>query len=323
LIDNPPEPTETKILGAAAHLCITQPILFSNTFIIAEPCCARKKDREPCENPGKFIIGGQWYCGVHVDKRRHDAVRESIESESEKAGAVLSHSREGANIWKRKGGSLVCIASSAPSRIFARWMALNQCELVRIDLPPYGKDEQRIILSPEQMDICMMMRESVVNHPAASALLKAPGPVEASVVFTSDDQLCKARPDKYCEIGSARTIPDLKTTQDASREAFEDSVFRYGYYRQSGFYREAMHGAGYSSDSSMYIAVENKEPFSTAVYRLHEDDVLSGWKELQPLVRYYRQCEESGNWPGYSEGIQDISLSQWRRRKIHAKLERV
>lgn len=64
---HPEPPTPAKILGDAAHYCILQPELFATRYIVADQCCKPKKDGKRCTNPGKACIGGEWFCGVHLE----------------------------------------------------------------------------------------------------------------------------------------------------------------------------------------------------------------------------------------------------------------
>jgi hypothetical protein len=65
-IRNPKPSTAAQIVGDAAHLAILEPELFGTRYVVAEQCAARKRGGERCTNGGKYWVGGDWFCGVHM-----------------------------------------------------------------------------------------------------------------------------------------------------------------------------------------------------------------------------------------------------------------
>ncbi|NBW18811.1 MAG: hypothetical protein EBR82_63635 [Caulobacteraceae bacterium] len=86
----------------------------------------------------------------------------------------------------------------------------------------------KIVLSPEDADEVRRMADAVRKHPAAGFLLELPGRREASYTWTDPETglECKTRPDWHSLDG--QIVVDVKTAQDASREAFAKSWPGYG-----------------------------------------------------------------------------------------------
>lgn len=190
---------------------------------------------------------------------------------------------------------------------------------VHIKGKPLDGTIRRTILTPNDWDRAHRMRDAVLAHPAAAALLSLAGDTEVSVVWTdpATGVLCKGRPDRLC--GSEGLVVDLKTTEDASPAEFTRSIFRWGYHRQAAHYRDGLAAHGIAVEHHAIIAVEKPAPHGVAVYRLQDDAVEAGRTQLRPLLATYGWCAERGEWPGYPTEIQDISLPAWAWKSIESE----
>jgi hypothetical protein len=97
-----------------------------------------------------------------------------------------------------------------------------------------------LVVSEDQHESICRMRDSVHAHPAASELLGCGGRPELTALFDHADVdtatgevrselACKARIDYVHPGGNA--LVDLKTTRDASKDAFQRDVWNQGYLR--------------------------------------------------------------------------------------------
>lgn len=176
------------------------------------------------------------------------------------------------------------------------------------------------IISHDDYAKCLAISDAVAGHSKAWALLERADMREVSGFF--NDRLtglyCKLRADAVCS--SIGTMFDIKSTQDASRPEFERSIFKYGYHRQGAHYIDGMAVLGHKIDHYAIIAVEKEAPFCVAVYRLQNDIIDLGRKENIQLMDLWKQCEESGEWPGYPEQITDIGIPQWAVKQTEKEL---
>lgn len=120
---------------------------------------------------------------------------------------------------------------------------------------------------------------------------------------------CKARLDVFNERIS--TIVDLKTTIDASPSGFARKLYSYGYNRQAAWYLEALISHGIDARHFVIIAVEKDPPYSIGLYRLSDEAIKLSRLENEALLRKYAECLRTNNWPGYTEGIEDINIPKY------------
>ena len=157
---------------------------------------------------------------------------------------------------------------------------------------------------------------AVRAHPAASALL-SDGVAERSVFWrdAKEDVPCKARYDWHRADGG---IVDVKTTADASPEAFSRSIATFGYHISAAHYwTGAEHVLGASPAFWAFVAVEVEPPYGVACYVLDAASLRAGMTLCARAYRTYRECIESGRWPGYPETVESISAPRWALREVY------
>lgn len=98
-------------------------------------------------------------------------------------------------------------------------------------------------------------------------------------------------------------IVDLKTTVDAQPERFQRLALRYGYHAQLAWYRI---GAGDPSRDCFLISVETKPPHPVVVHHFTEAALDQGERLCRLWIERLLSCEQSGQWPGYAQGIVDF-----------------
>lgn len=180
-----------------------------------------------------------------------------------------------------------------------------------IHAPAGAAQDARTVISYGDYQVCLAVRDAVRRHPIVRDLLGQVGDNELSAVWDHAEAgvRCKLRADKVCaDLG---IVLDLKTTKDASLDAFTRSIYNFGYHRQGAFYSDGLAAHSVEVGHFLFIAVEKEPPYGVAVYRLSDEALRAGRDQLRPLLATYRHCEETGEWPGYPEHIQDIGLPRW------------
>lgn len=134
---------------------------------------------------------------------------------------------------------------------------------------------------------------------------------EMSVQWKDSDTgiLCKARLDCYNE--ELGTVVDLKTTIDASPAGFARKLYAYGYNRQAAWYLDSLRAHNEAAYHFVFIAVEKEPPYSLGLYRLSDEAIKLSRTENQALLRRYAECLRTDSWPGYTDGIEDISIPKY------------
>lgn len=168
-------------------------------------------------------------------------------------------------------------------------------------------------VTSSDMALARSMATAVRNHSAAAALL-ADGKAEQS--FWWDDlptgMRCKCRPDWY--FGS--TVVDIKTTTDASPQAFARAVATFAYHVQAAHYLAGLHGA----ERFVFVAVEKTYPHAVAVYELDADALALGRTTRDNALDVIAGCQAANVWPGYGDtAIQTLSLPKWASNPIQTE----
>lgn len=166
-----------------------------------------------------------------------------------------------------------------------------------------------IVLSADDFDRCRRTIDAVRAHPGAKTLLDG-ARTEVSL-FWKDARYgvpCKCRWDASNHDG----VIDLKTTQDASPEAFARSIANFGYHRQSAHYMSGgEHVLNATPRFFAIIAAESAEPHGVACYVLPGNAVLAGQHLMNKALVRYRDALAAGAWPGYPDTIEQITLPKW------------
>lgn len=160
------------------------------------------------------------------------------------------------------------------------------------------------------------MVASIKAHPAASALLSGPGIAEGSCWWYDErsGELCRCRPDFYRQ--DLGIIVDLKTTDDASPEAFAKSIAKCGYHRQNAMYVDGVEAVtGDYVKGFVFVVTEKSAPYCTAVYSLDTQCAELGRDQYKRLLLDLADCKIARNFPGYSDKIEALSLPAWEVRK--------
>lgn len=163
----------------------------------------------------------------------------------------------------------------------------------------------RDILLAHEYDLLMAMRDRFFTHPISkTATLGAK--VEASVFWEDPaTQLeCKARFDAL----RPDIIWDVKTAKDASAAGFGDAAKSYGYHRQAAWYMDAANAVGEYPETVGFIVCEKEQPLAMQVFVLDPQSIEIGRQLNRADITKYAQCKRTGNWPGYPETIQTLSI---------------
>ena len=172
-------------------------------------------------------------------------------------------------------------------------------------------EEGWLPVSAEDRVLCESIRESVMGHRMAALMLESAEMREQSCFWTDGDVRCKARFDGLTK----GLIIDLKTTVDASSGAFRNAVARYGYHTQAAHYCVGAHKATGEWPDYAIIAVEKKPPYACAVYTMDEEAMSVGALRRDEALSRFIKCKESGQWPGYPEAVQALSLPNWAKQE--------
>lgn len=180
----------------------------------------------------------------------------------------------------------------------------------KLGLPAGGVD-----VSPDEMAHLTGMVQAAHAHPRLSQLLQK-GRAEQSLFWRDDahDLPCKARYDWISERG---VVCDLKTTSDASADAFGRDAIKYGYPLSAAHYLEGARIADVANpDTFVLVAIEKVPPYGIGLYTLGGDVLDYGhqWRH-HAMLNIGRAIRDGAN-DGYPDHFQVLELPKWAPRPV-------
>ena len=125
---------------------------------------------------------------------------------------------------------------------------------------------------------------------------------------------CKARLDYVHKKWGM--IIDVKTTADASKTGFANSIANYGYYQQCAFYSNGWKQLTGEEAEFVFLACEKTPPYAIASYRMPEDIFYAGSQSYRRALNTYKECLENNYWPGYQETVETLDMPQWKYSQL-------
>jgi hypothetical protein len=177
------------------------------------------------------------------------------------------------------------------------------------------------ILKENEYQLVQAIADAALSDSEAAKYLCG-GASEATVLWTHDEpengglpnirMQCKGRVDKLAHAASA--IVDLKTTRDASPDAFNRQCYSLNTYAQLAMYQD-----GYAATNGgevlpvKIVAAESHAPFCVQVYSVPDELLERGRRTYRSLLMTLAACRHVNKWPGYWEGELDLDLPRWAR----------
>ncbi len=169
------------------------------------------------------------------------------------------------------------------------------------------------ILSAEQMAAIEGIGRKVAKHKSAATLLRA-GRKEHTLIWqdAATGIWIKIRPDCLCTDFDTGICLDLKSTENASAEAFVRSCVKYDYDLQAAVYLEGLRTIFGRDFDFSFLAFEKNEPYGVALYGAPEEMLKRGYRRFREALGIFRECGETGCWPGYQPDG-DYAILEWPR----------
>lgn len=175
-------------------------------------------------------------------------------------------------------------------------------------------NKTKTVITPEEFDVLIDMRNAVYNHNEAAGYLMEPLEFEYSGWWEDEDSgmLCKYRPDAaLCTPDGF--ILDYKTTRSASPNDFSRQIHNLGYHISAAHYlagEKAVRGNDHGRFG--FLVQETSPPYLVAVYVLDQTAINVGVNQREAYISLIQQCQETGVWPGLSnDQTTEISLPRW------------
>lgn len=120
--------------------------------------------------------------------------------------------------------------------------------------------------------------------------------IEASMFWKRSGVQCKGRPDLIGTMAGRRVIVDLKTTSDFY--AFDRKFWSFGYDVQAAWYQHGLQQITGETADFWFLVVDTEQPHFAQYVLLSSDAMLMANGKIDEHIDYFRECEESGQWPG-------------------------
>jgi hypothetical protein len=175
------------------------------------------------------------------------------------------------------------------------------------------------ILTPPEWETCLAIQRAVRASDSASRYLLK-GSAEQTVLweqtsvtegFPEARHRCKGRLDWI----APDALVDLKTTRDASPEAFGRSCFNFSYHAQAAFYSDGYEMATGYQLPFVVVAVETSAPFTVQAYRVPEEVIDMGRELYWSWLDRLDLCRRENRWPGYGDGELPLTLPHWAMKR--------
>lgn len=164
-----------------------------------------------------------------------------------------------------------------------------------------------IPLKQHEMDMVDAMAAAIRQHPLAAALLDpAYGAPEQSGFWIDGPTGIRRRVrfDWLPSIQSGRLIiPDYKTATDASEEAMQKDIAKYGYNQQADWYEDASRALDLGGEDAelLLIVQEKKAPYLINVIGIDFFSREIGRAKNRAAIERFAECTSTGYWPGYAD----------------------
>lgn len=198
------------------------------------------------------------------------------------------------------------------SKAYKEWAAVvltNGCEAI----------------TPQQRDAAQAQADALRTLPIVQQLMAGDhvGHAESSAYWVDPDSgvHCKCRPDwashGWGDDGRGVLLLDVKTTADASPEAFAKSVVNFGYHTQDDWYCQ---GYGIAARlpvlGMVFVVVESEFPHAVAAYSLDADALQLARMKNRDARALYAQCATKNEWPSYPREVTELSLPRWALKEL-------
>lgn len=140
------------------------------------------------------------------------------------------------------------------------------------------------------------MADELSSHRLAMRLLSEGRPeVSAYAVDEATGVMRRARFDWL----GASILTDYKSAATSEPGAFVRAAANFGYHMQAAWYADLARDLGHPAEAFAFIAQEKEPPYLVTVIELPADLVDVGRLRNRAALERFRDCQESGVWPGY------------------------
>lgn len=176
----------------------------------------------------------------------------------------------------------------------------------------------KTVISQENATTMAEMEAALEACPLAYELLRGENGKSEVPFFWTDPETgekCKVKLDRLITEGNGAVVVDYKTAVSAQTDAFNRSIFKYGYSLQAAMYTESLlHNGLKKRPRFVFVVQEKNAPYSVNVIEVSPEVMEYGIKQFRTLMDKYHTCKELDEYPGYlpvDGGVNWTDLPAW------------
>jgi hypothetical protein len=226
-------------------------------------------------------------------------------------------------------GSLLHTAILEPETLPNRYHPVDLARISERDKATQAAIEEamgREVIKRADYDEARQIADTVWRHPVARDII-VPGKmaIEQSFWWVDEDTgvPCRSRADIVRP--DMRLMADVKSTIDASPDAFSRIINDYKYHWQQAMYSDGYPQAGgFKLAGFIFIAVEKEVPYEVVCYEIEEVDIEWGRFDYKNTLQNFRACQEADRWPGYGpDTLHSIGRPEHARARDEIRARRL
>lgn len=192
-----------------------------------------------------------------------------------------------------------------------------------------AEHEQQVTLTSKEYAQCLGMI-TALRETADEAVIELlhgeRGANEVAVVWQDEitGLLCKCRLDRMTYYQSWATIVELKTTENASKSAWDYDFGKWRYHFQAAVQLIALENEPTTRNSRVgprarrhiHVVVEKHPPHGIACYETEPESIEQGKAEWREYLDRWAKCIEQDRWPSYEHGVVPVQLPPYKLTKV-------
>lgn len=172
------------------------------------------------------------------------------------------------------------------------------------------KLDGRTAVTQKDMNQAEAITNALANHPLAHMLLTEEG-LNERAIYSTDRETGLLKRGRFDRTVLGKGIYDLKTTSDASPDAFMKSILSFNYHVQAAYYLDMAEEQGLDCPVFKFICVEKHAPYGIAVYELDEYALKAGRDQYRRNLRGLKECLDTQKWTSYFTGVHKLVSPKW------------
>ncbi|APE21352.1 MULTISPECIES: PD-(D/E)XK nuclease-like domain-containing protein [Streptomyces] len=170
-------------------------------------------------------------------------------------------------------------------------------------------------LKPEAKQRIDDMAEVLARHTEASELFTPGSGIAEQSAFWPDEHgtWLRTRFDWLRD----EEIVDYKSARSVHPDAIQKAIYQHGYFQQDPHYRRVAIELGLipPHGAFKFVMQEKEPPYLVQVVEIDFPARVIGDEMNREAIDIYRDCQATGEWPGYSLTTLHVSLPPWFERK--------